>query len=1615
MSKTGSDLLVDVLKENELWSTFADIAQRVFDRNIGNPLKEFANIRNIDQDTDSVFVERAIRQAGLNLTHDFFEQNREKLTRSFYQLIKFWEVDGNPDYPKFIKFLLGRDFDEQVLYTNDDVDLYHQHGTLLPDGGDWYSSSHVDLSIDGRGLEQALELVISNKDTSYLRQALGYSDQNEAGRAAIDSLIDSHRNRTIDPSRDDPRIVRALIEWRVIEVYYQFAPIEKVVRSVYLVLPAQMTIEMFGSSIIKPKIYVNASEPVVIDERFVIPSMVQGFRQYPAHVLVTLSDGTQVSEYPTDVQGSYIKSFDGKSVEFKDIDFVEDIEFTYTLRGKTSTVSVQLYPIGTPFIPDSLQIVGPVDPKQDQKNVYKLITRHDNVREFGDPDRITWHIDSDVASFDQNVLHVTEIFEPVPATVSVVHRNVDGTQSTQSMAVTLVPAATNNIPKRVRIILEQDIDGNWIELDPQKDIIQGMAGVYLTAQVDYTDGSTKELYSVPAQMRAGSTDLELGLWESSTSASAIKETGEFDIPIVYRDFDAEFTVVYQDPESERMIKGSVAVHFKKPRLVIEDIQIIGPDTVIENTRTVYQLLATWSNGMQTVVEADWFGSQTATAKAGNIENGLLVAQDLGVYSEQVNINARISVYRYDTEDNESVITLSASKTVTVNTLRRELDRIEVVTPQNLNQGNTNRVRFYADWNDSSTTQLVPYRIELKQNQETLSVFVRDGNTGTFEHTEGVPVILSLAPDLFEAEDDGIEHQQFQIDYLPYDSESTLRNISGLVNIHVYYINPLDLPEEGIVLDSETLDTTDVPVTSYSMSISVAPKIYLSTELEIVYVPDMAESSRVMLAAMVTYENGEIEQARAVWTISPSFDGQEIEADLSQGMYTLDRIVEILIGVDREWLDSNTLTEQQVSKLIDGEIVFKSLAEETQADWTQSVRNVIDANWGKEYPRAVIQTRPLEDGVQQSFTVTARYFQQEETVTITNNADELKIINTINSSRIEGPGEIYADNTLDFSYGLVIDYEDGGESYMVSNNWRVEVANKREVLEALLLTNDSYQSLLPTKADLSIYTAAELTEEQLSEVFENIQVAEIDNEGYLYPRININAQLIVYADYDDFRTQFTEQLSVYMKSTNAVLVGMYLNNITNDGSFERNTNTLPNDTSGANKVIRLPDVPVLPGNPDSFAQIDPVSQRLYYQFRAKVERTDDQGTFYDPEVVEWSLETSSSKVSLAQPNRNVIGLLVSPLESDTLVTIKAVYTEEFPRSTDAVDSSNPAASQDRVETVASSVRVIIESSKAIDVISRTGQTYVYDDPDSVFVPTVSITRRDGTLVANPSDMVTWYTVSGPVGLVYDQERDGFIIPKLTQNTAMVLKAVAQEGTQTISREFEYSLIMQFVPQSIDLIISSPVQDAIIDAAEYELGATLIGTTQSGQDTQDASDSCFYYFDYNESDASLEENTLVVSPIAESKTIEITIRSKDYPSFEQTREVRVYSSYPIFGAYLEGITDSATFNSYLDNFSTLTSRTAGTFEVNPNSNQFGYFAHPKSLGRARFTYIPENNSAVSLYGNWDGAERDREGNGSTTGPIEVTRVYEDGLTETWYLYRTQLRGFSRGRFAVRYDQE
>jgi hypothetical protein len=81
--------------------------------------------------------------------------------------------------------------------------------------------------------------------------------------------------------------------------------------------------------------------------------------------------------------------------------------------------------------------------------------------------------------------------------------------------------------------------------------------------------------------------------------------------------------------------------------------------------------------------------------------------------------------------------------------------------------------------------------------------------------------------------------------------------------------------------------------------------------------------------------------------------------------------------------------------------------------------------------------------------------------------------------------------------------------------------------------------------------------------------------------------------------------------------------------------------------------------------------------------------------------------------------------------------------------------------------------------------------------------------------------------------------------------------------------------------------------------------------------------------------------------------------------------------------------------------------PTGADYGYFAHPSSLGTA--THIDKS---TMFPGGWDGVTWEQDGNfGETSGPVEV--MIDDGSgPRLWKIYRTDFSGIGNYTWQVNY---
>ena len=233
--------------------------------------------------------------------------------------------------------------------------------------------------------------------------------------------------------------------------------------------------------------------------------------------------------------------------------------------------------------------------------------------------------------------------------------------------------------------------------------------------------------------------------------------------------------------------------------------------------------------------------------------------------------------------------------------------------------------------------------------------------------------------------------------------------------------------------------------------------------------------------------------------------------------------------------------------------------------------------------------------------------------------------------------------------------------------------------------------------------------------------------------------------------------------------------------------------------------------------------------------------------------------------------------------------------------------------------------------------------------------------------------------------------------MVLRAVATEGKQVITRDFTFIVLAGFVPEEL-LLTANPVGTR--DNAQFNMIAKL--KIRNNPIPVDVTTEVYWQLKTKSKDLVIGNKSGVLS-IPKFETDSDIIVTATYSRgnlAEPTKEhkMKVQSSFPLFWAgEANVITDSylaLKLNS--GSFTRVPIDRVGRFSLLPNSNEYLYFASPKNYGQARFAIVPSTTGDVD----W----------GNMQPPVEVQRTYLDGSAEAWYIYRSVKRGFGLAEFSV-----
>jgi acyl-ACP thioesterase len=1545
--KNLTNLLIEMLRADPLISSAHDVIDEYFKQNVTQYIDQFEQLRAINENTPNQIVDDSIRLIGMNIPNWVMEANGNNIRQCFYHLTQFYQVSGVNAYPKFIEFLLGRGFKVSNLYTSDYVSFYTEpKGKLVHEGGTWFSTSHVDLEVYANNILNAYPLTLNDQDVVWIKKSLDYEKQPQWKKDDIDNDINLMIKNGTVYGINDAVYAYTVLDKRIIDLFYQFAPIEEVVRGIYMTIASAANL-IISMSVVEEGIdFVDLSSANPLTVILELNSMLSAGKEYKYYARVIWDNESETIEPIKITWADHgYTLIDKDTIIFAEVENLirKNVVLQYTCVGRSLSSTITVYQGGVELVPAEVLISGSNILRENSVTQFKVLGNFrgpqgdTKIREIFDVENVKFYSESEHVSVNGFQVKVNRIFEDknikLFAEYTTSENVIIATEYDVVLKQNLKPVLPINIIQRFfKLVI--DVNGEVLgESEEFGDLVQGTTYRFLT-QVLYSNNQVVDVRC----------DNLL-----SSPVITIDSSDKFLVTATGSNYSNVFTSKYVENDETLIVETKKLCMF--PQIELLNLEIQGPSFIKEGEVQNYTVIAEWSSGQYSSVPA-----ATLTSKESLLGNQLLYALDInnfGQVTAPVIGRTRPALLTAKTQRYTDGQWISTQRIIEIKNTEREPVTLDIIMSEVINEGNILPLYFYANWSDGKRTQVLPNKVVLKTDSRVLCSMIRENENSPdlFQEFKYGGLSIENDPNLvFTDFENGVECKQLNLEY------SRPSSIKGLVTISFEYTDPAS---------SVTL--------TYDRIFTAIAYIVTPTDIELDSPVVMGEGTRYFVRALVTYEDSSVKEVDAIWKITDTVgDTEDLDADISQGFFTLDQIVQSLIGESKEnitdlALSGQNLDQFQIRSLVQGEPLFRSLQNQPilGQTWPQKLA-ILYAQYSEALPRCVVQTRFGDQDAK--FVLNCSFYALQDQKVIDVIDKEVEPSNKILNWYITGDVEIVANLYNFYSYGLVVKYDDTGVEYLVSNDWSIELYaddtfdQRRELIRTIVMRDGD--SILPMDNDGSgtRKTVDELTTEEMLNIMPTSSVVDIDQNGYLYPRINENIRAVITADYDDGEQVFSESLSIYMRKQNTRLKKIEIALIGPTGNLTYDFKT------------KLKDEP----NEWSFVSPENV---VYYQFKAFLTRMDSIDPVELSKNLFWKAEPIGTGVSFDELTGR---LYVQRQFDDSDITIVAKYEEEFRES----ETSSTVFLE---EIVARSILKIF-AHKALDAIDVVGS--LHTNSGTTYYPKVDVVRRDGSLAQN---VLQFALVSGPNDVSLTADLLGFVIPKRTTDATMIIRALATEGSRVIKRDLEINILASFVP--MDLVINSN-PSGLRDNSKYFLKAFL---EMRDNTVYDATQECYWLLDTNFNGLNLgNRNGILEVPYVEKDT-EIVIRciyTRNEKSFEKKHVITIQSSYPIFFSEVAQPIDDQFLQTILagSKFLRLLSDVGGKFTCAPNANEYCYFACKKSNGIANIAIVPSSSNQV----NWGGMLM----------PVEVTRTYLDGTAEIWNIYRNTVRGFGVAEFSVAY---
>jgi hypothetical protein len=737
-------------------------------------------------------------------------------------------------------------------------------------------------------------------------------------------------------------------------------------------------------------------------------------------------------------------------------------------------------------------------------------------------------------------------------------------------------------------------------------------------------------------------------------------------------------------------------------------------------------------------------------------------------------------------------------------------------------------------------------------------------------------------------------------------------------------------------------TCDVQATyqgiSAHRSIPLAPLRSVVQSIVIEGVEAVGEQSRTFYRALATYSDGTQAYVQPEW--SATWEGSDTSdyklIKFAPATYTGYEIVSLVSGTEPTTFD-----------------IFQGLSVSRWAmfDGITSIQQLKDL----QLVGAVMTARKVDANTY--VAVNARYYRVSAKLDVLVTNKVLAPINTIVAATIIGPASFRADVNY-VSYALVNTYQlsglqhhsDGSYVQGTAKQFDVQVSNDWDIVQTLV--DDGTGNY----------------------VISTDTVVNLDQDGYIYPVMNVNAQVLIRATFNDGYNAFTRETTVTMVAVNKYLLDLVV--------YGAST---VYDTESKNNGVGY------------------TSGLWYIPYTAHLFTADTVGTTGDLVNATWKLE-SPLLVSGVRVDETQGYLIVDTQTSDSVVTLVASYTEDTP--------------YDTRETILGKHDVQILASTAITKLDVT-LPLSNIDPNTDLQIKATYTRRNGVVFSNLDA-----AIDPSQDVVYNWTLEETTLPNITLSSSGVIRFPASATAQVVSVTCTLTEGTTTFTQTIDVMCPAVGYPTAItvsgfrnirDDSVVNYTATVTRRSASSSDVtnlsrwtlQDLSGNTILIRGLN---LNPDTGVLTCSRIREDVTFLIHCEYIENAVFENTIQVTVHSSYPKVGVGTFGIKDLAGAETYCT--TQFVTDQPAQFTITANEGQYGYLLLRQDYGVPILTAVADSSGIVNNnFGSWNGALKP-VGGGAQTGPITLTKTY-DNVVDTLSLYRTDNKGFLLTVFTIRYS--